>query len=60
MHKGTAHTGKSPAALQKRHEAGEKLRSLQESLFQAVAAEEYERAASLRDQIRKIESGLHI
>jgi len=57
MHKGIIHTGKAPAALQVRREQGEKLRSLQESLTQAVAAEEYERAADLRDQIRRMEAG---
>jgi protein arginine kinase activator len=56
MHKGTAHTGKAPAALQKRREQGEKLRSLQDNLHQAVEAEEYERAADLRDQIRRMEA----
>ena len=56
MHKGTAHTGKAPAALQKRREQGEKLRSLQDNLHQAVEAEEYERAADLRDQIRRMET----
>jgi len=56
MHKGTAHTGKYPAALQKTRQHGEKMKSLQDSLNQAVAAEEYEKAADLRDQIRRIEA----
>jgi len=56
MHKGTVHTGKAPAALKERREQGEKLRSLQDNLHQAVAAEEYERAADLRDQIRRMEA----
>ncbi len=58
MHKGTAHTGKSPAAFRAIRQHGEKMKSLQESLNQAVAAEEYERAADLRDQIRQIEAGI--
>jgi len=57
MHKGTSHTGKAPAALQERRERGERLRELQDNLHSAVAAEEYERAADLRDQIRRIEAG---
>lgn len=57
MHKGTTHTGKAPAALQERRARGEKLRALQDSLHSAVAAEEYERAADLRDQIRRMEAG---
>lgn len=56
MHKGTTHTGKAPAALQERRERGEKLRALQDHLNTAVAAEEYERAADLRDQIRRMEA----
>jgi protein arginine kinase activator len=56
MHKGTTHTGKAPAALQARRAQGEQLRALQESLHQAVEAEEYERAADLRDQIRRMEA----
>ena len=57
MHKGTAHTGKSPTAFHKIREQGEKIKSLHDRLNQAVAAEEYERAAELRDQIRKVEAG---
>lgn len=55
MHKGTAHIGKAPAAYGKVRERGEKIRSLQGDLDKAVADEEYERAAGLRDQIRRIE-----
>lgn len=58
MHKGTEHTGKAPAAFRKTRHHGEKMKSLQASLNQAVAAEEYERAADLRDQIRQIEAEL--
>jgi protein arginine kinase activator len=59
MHKGTTHTGKTPPGFRKMREHGEAMRSLQESLDEAVAAEEYERAADLRDQIRRIEAELH-
>jgi protein arginine kinase activator len=58
MHKGTEHTGKSPAAFRQVRLHGEKMKSLQDRLTQAVAAEEYERAADLRDQIRQIEAEL--
>jgi len=34
------------------------MKSLQDRLNQAVAAEEYEQAADLRDQIRRIEAGV--
>jgi len=56
MHKGPSHTGKSPAGFQSQREHGEAMRTLQESLDKAVAAEEYEQAADLRDQIRQIEA----
>lgn len=55
MHKGTAHTGKAPAAYRKIREQGEKIKFLQGDLDKAVADEDYERAAGLRDQIRQIE-----
>ncbi|MDX2079302.1 MAG: UvrB/UvrC motif-containing protein [Terrimicrobiaceae bacterium] len=58
MHKGTTHTGKAPAAFRKLRERSETMRDLQQSLDAAVAAEEYERAADLRDQIRRIEAEL--
>ena len=58
MHKGTTHTGKTPAGFEKLRQHGEAMRSLQKNLDQAVAAEEYERAADLRDKIRQIEAEL--
>jgi protein arginine kinase activator len=58
MHKGTSHTGKTPAAFFKLRERDQKIKGLQESLNQAVAEEKFELAATLRDQIRQVESGL--
>jgi len=58
MHKGTAHTGKTPAAFQKIREHGEKIKTLQENLTKAIEAEEFELAANLRDQIRQVEAEL--
>jgi len=58
MHKGTAHTGKTPAAFQKIREHGEKIKTLQENLTKAIEAEEFELAANLRDQIRQMEAEL--
>ncbi len=54
MHKGTAHTGKMPANMARRREIAERLRGMQEELKKAVESENYENAASLRDQIRKL------
>ncbi len=56
MHKGTHHVGKAPANYLKHRKFEEKIKTLQTNLEKAVAEEEYEKAADLRDQIRKIES----
>lgn len=58
MHKGTIHTGKTPVLFRKLRQQGNAMKQLQLSLGEAVAAEEYEKAASLRDQIRQIEAGV--
>ena len=58
MHKGTAHTGKTPAAFQKTREHDEKIKTLQDNLTKAIEAEEFELAANLRDQIRQVEAEL--
>jgi protein arginine kinase activator len=55
MHKGTEHIGKSPSRIAKSRERQERMKELQSNLAEAVAAEEYERAADLRDQIRRME-----
>lgn len=56
LHGATDHTGKHP------HQRGEAARRrtlerLREELRQAIEAEQYERAAQLRDQIRALERG---
>jgi protein arginine kinase activator len=58
MHKGTQHTGKTPAAFHKVRERDEKIKALQENLSKAIDAEEFELAANLRDQIRQVEAEL--
>ncbi|MBE2205028.1 MAG: UvrB/UvrC motif-containing protein [Chthoniobacterales bacterium] len=58
MHKGTSHTGKSPKKFHEIREHAERMKSLQDRLNKAVAEEEYEQAAELRDQIRRIEAGI--
>ena len=60
MHKGSEHVGKAPASLIKIRELDAQIRDLQSSLERAVADEEYEKAADLRDQIRRIESGQRV
>jgi protein arginine kinase activator len=54
MHKGTAHTGKVPAQMARAHELNERVRGLREDLQRAVLEENYEDAASLRDQIQRL------
>ena len=56
MHKGTHHTGKQPARVARLQEMAERMQSLQSDLQKAVKAEDYENAASLRDQIRRLSS----
>ena len=54
MHKGTRHTGKLPVRIARQHELTERMKGLQDDLQKAVREENYESAASLRDQIRKL------
>jgi protein arginine kinase activator len=59
MHKGTSHKGKAPAAYAQKRRNYETLKELQEKLRAAVDKEEYEQAATIRDQIRLIESSMN-
>ena len=56
MHKGTEHVGKVPQRAHRVAELSDQMRSLNESLQKAVAEENYETAASLRDQIKQLEN----
>ena len=58
MHKGTEHVGKSPERAQRTIALSQQMRSLTENLQKAVAEENYETAASLRDQIKQLENEL--
>ena len=55
MHKGTEHVGKLPQRAYREIELSDKMRALNEDLKKAVAEENYETAASLRDQIKRLE-----
>ena len=55
MHKGEQHVGKSPTHHARDLAATEQLKALRHDLEQAIAAENFEGAARLRDQIRKLE-----
>lgn len=52
MHKGIKHVGKAPQSLQQSRDLSEKLKSLQKKLDKAVADEDFETAAVVRDEIK--------
>jgi protein arginine kinase activator len=52
MHKGTRHIGKAPEALRATRETSDRLKQLQKRLSKAIDEENYETAASLRDEIK--------
>ena len=58
MHKGTEHVGKLPERAERTMALNQRMRALTENLQKAVADENYESAASLRDQIRQLETDL--
>jgi protein arginine kinase activator len=51
---GTHHVGKAPKSVGVRRTTQQDVRRLKRALSEAVAAEDYERAARLRDQIRQL------
>ncbi len=51
----TAHVGKSPQSLGAAHKPQQDLWRLKRQLDEAITAEDYERAAELRDRIRALE-----
>jgi protein arginine kinase activator len=58
MHKGELHIGKVPGKAVRSQELSGKLKSLETLLKKAVEEEKYEEAATLRDQIRGLETQL--
>ena len=52
MHKGIRHVGKVPDALRKSRETGDRLKLLQKKLNKAIETEDFELAATLRDEIK--------
>ncbi len=57
MHKGTRHIGKAPEALRKTRDNVDRLKTLQTKLDKAIAAEDFELCAKLRDEIKVLNSG---
>ncbi|MEY2492563.1 MAG: protein arginine kinase activator [Verrucomicrobiota bacterium] len=58
MHKGTEHVGKLPARAQLTLALSDRMKTLTENLRKAVEEENYETAASLRDEIKQLETQL--
>ena len=55
MHKGIEHVGKLPERAARQMQLTDKMRALNDHLEKAVAEENYETAATLRDQIKQLE-----
>ena len=53
MHKGTRHTGKVPEGLRQTRDLSVRLKTLQQKLAKAIEDENFEQAATLRDEIKQ-------
>ena len=53
MHKGTRHVGKVPETLRQTRDLSDRLKLLQKKLTKAVEEEDFEEAATLRDEIKQ-------
>lgn len=60
MHKGIVHVGRVPEGLLEAHARQQRLDQLRDRLEQAIASENYEEAAGLRDEIQDIETSAAI
>ncbi|MAT47496.1 MAG: excinuclease ABC subunit B [Verrucomicrobiaceae bacterium] len=58
MHKGVVHVGRVPEGLVEAHARQQRLDQLRSRLEQAIAAENYEEAAGLRDEIHEVETSV--
>ncbi len=57
MHRATVHAGKTPARAARFKRFKERMQLLEANLHRAVTEENYESAAMIRDQIKKLKSG---
>ncbi|MBR7182325.1 MAG: UvrB/UvrC motif-containing protein, partial [Clostridia bacterium] len=55
MHGNTTHTGRAPAKASEKRERESRLAALRREMSEAIASENFERAATLRDEIRALE-----
>lgn len=56
MHRGTRHVGKVPGGTAPVADPAAQLKSVERELVKAVAEEDYERAAELRDQLKALKA----
>ena len=56
MHKGTKHVGKVPQVFRQTQDLADKLKSLQTTLEKAIANEDFETAATLRDDVKALKA----
>ncbi|HVK57481.1 MAG TPA: UvrB/UvrC motif-containing protein, partial [Candidatus Kapabacteria bacterium] len=54
MHKGTKHVGKVPQVFRQTQDLADKLKSLQKKLEKAISNEDFETAATLRDEVKAL------
>ena len=59
MHKGTRHLGKVPTAYRQSQDLSEQLRALQKKLEKAISEEDFESAATLRDELKAVRAQLN-
>jgi protein arginine kinase activator len=58
MHKGTCHAGKVPQALRQNRDLTDRVKLLQKALEKAIKEEDFEMAATLRDEIKQASAKL--
>jgi len=59
MHKGTKHVGKVPQVFRQSQDFADKLKSLQKKLEKAIANEDFETAATLRDEVKALRAQMN-
>ena len=60
MHKGTHHAGKVPQALRQTRDLSDRLKVLHKKLAKAITDEDFETAATLRDEIKQTTGKLEL
>jgi protein arginine kinase activator len=54
MHKGTRHVGKTPQSFKQTQDLSDKLKALQKKLEKAISEEDFENAATIRDELKVV------